>query len=375
MQRTAIYWLVYIKTNSPFMLGMTVFISQIPSFLLSPVGGIVSDRYNRYRVMLTTQIASMLQALLLFVIVAFTKYQLWEIFLLSGFLGVINAFDVPARQALIHDIIGDKNLLSNAIALNSSMVNLAWLVGPVLAGFILKYWGADQCFLLNSISFIAVICSLLCLKLPAYKKNTNKKESYFTDFKAGFDYLIKNPNIGIIILYIASVSLLILPFSTLLPIYAKTILHGDSSTFGYLNGGIGIGAICGTLFIASIKTTMKLRKVLIINLIIFGIGLICFSYSNLLYLNLLFCLLCGIGMVSQTTICNTIIQTSSSMEMRGRIISFFAMAFFGMQTLGGLLIGSVSHLIGGKLTILLEGIVAILLALVFYSKIIKKSTI
>jgi MFS family permease len=364
MQRTAVYWLVYTKTHSAFMLGVAVFAAQFPSFLLSPLGGVISDRYNRYRVLLTTQIASLVQASLLTILVMFTNYNVAEILAFSVLLGTINAFDVPARQSLIYEIVGSKENLGNAIALNSSMVNLARLIGPAVSGIVLEKLGAGTCFLINAVSFLAVITSLLMMKLPAYiAKPHNKK--VVSEFKEGWKYLNNTPSIGLVILMLAFISLLILPFTTLLPVYAKVIFLGGASTFGYLNSAIGFGAIAGAIFLASLKPGVELKRILFINLLIFGAGLILFSHTAHLPASLFFAMIAGFGMMSQTTISNTIIQTNVAPAMRGRVISYFAMAYFGMLPLGGLLIGAISEYIGAPNTILAEGIAAIVIAAIF----------
>jgi len=371
MQRTAVYWVIYIQTHSSFMLGVAVFATQFPSFLFSLIGGVVSDRYNRFQVLITTQVASMIQATLLTLLVLFTKYQVWEILTLSVLLGVINAFDVPARQALVYDMVDNKDDLSNAIALNSSMVNLARLVGPAFAGIVLEKLGAGICFLINAASFAAVLLSLLLMKLTKYIPSNSSKK-VLIELKEGFSYLRRTPSIGYIILLLACISLLALPFNTLLPVYAKVIFKGSASTFGYINSCFGLGAICGTLFLASLKKDANLRKILFINTIIFGGGLILFSHTAYFQLAMVFAVITGFGMMSQTTISNTIIQTNVAPDMRGRVISYFALAFFGMQPIGGLLVGTVSHYIGAPDTILAQGIAAIVIIFLFYFLLIKK---
>ena len=364
MQRTAVYWVIYTATHSALMLGLAVFAAQFPSFLFSPLGGVVSDRCNRYRVMIITQVAPLVQAVLLVVVVMFTQYALWEIFALSVLLGTINAFDVPARQSMVNEIINHKEDLPNAIALNSSMVNIARLIGPAISGIVLEKMGAGTCFLINAISFIAVILCLLFMRLPKHIRQQHTKKAIH-EFKEGWKYLKRTPSISLVILLIACISISVLPFTTLLPVFAKVIFKGNAATFGYLNSAIGLGAIGGTIFLASLKAGVNLKKILFINLLILGVGLILFSHITNLSVALLFAILSGFGMMSQTTITNTIIQTSVSQEMRGRIISYFAMAYFGMLPLGGLLIGMVSQYIGAPNTILAEGIFAVLIAFIF----------
>lgn len=364
MQRTAVYWLIYMQTHSTFMLGLAVFATQFPSFIFSPLGGVVSDRYNRYHVMLVTQVASLIQASLLAALVIFTQYTVWEILAFSVVLGTINAFDLPARQSMVNEMVDHKEDLPNAIALNSSMVHLARLIGPAVSGIVLEKLGAGTCFMINALSFITVIASLLFMKFPKFTKHSHPKK-VFKEFKEGFVYLKNTPTIGAVILLLAFVSLFVLPYNTLLPVYAKVIFKGNASTFGYLNSCIGLGALIGAIFLASLKTGANLKKILLINLIIFGVALILFSHMTNLFIALSFAMLAGFAMMSQTTICNTIIQTNVSTEMRGRVLSFYAMAFFGMQPMGGLLVGTISQYISAPNTILSEGIAAIIIAFLF----------
>lgn len=365
MQRTAVYWLVYDQTKSAFLLGMTVFCGQFPSFMFSILGGVVSDRYNRYRVLLTTQIASLLQAAILTTLVYTEHYTVWHILALSAVLGCINAFDVPARQALVYDMIDNKEHLPNAIALNSSMVNAARLVGPAVAGIVLEKFGAGICFMSNGASFLAVIISLLFMKLPSFvprERITTAKQ----DLKEGFYYLKNTPAISNVMIMLACISLVALPYITLLPIYARDIFEGSASTFGLLNSFVGIGAVSGALFLASLKTGTNLKVVLFRCTLLFSAGLMTFAYLTSFPAALGVICITGFGMMAQTTISNTIIQTTVAPAMRGRVISFYAMAFFGMQPIGGLLVGALAQAIGAPFTILCQGIATLLIAIIFF---------
>jgi MFS family permease len=364
MQRTAVYWVVYEKTHSTFMLGAALFASQFPSFLFSLFGGVVSDKYNRYRVVLFTQTAAMVQAALLALLVAFTQYTVWEVLSFSAMLGIINAFDVPARQALVYDMVEQKEDLGNAIALNSTMVNTAGLIGPAIAGLVLAKYGAANCFALNALSFIAVLVSLWRMKLPKWVggKQTKKVSEGLHE---GWRYLKNTPSIARVILLMAVSSLFLMPYFTLMPVYAKEILHRDAAMYGYLNSFTGLGAALGAIFLALLKSGANLRRILIIATLIFGVGLILFSYAVIIPFSLAFAMMAGLGMMLQMTLVITIIQTQVSMEMRGRVISYYAMAFFGMQPLGGLLIGFVSRYIHAPATLLAQGILAIIIAIAF----------
>jgi len=361
MQKTAVSWVIYTLTHSTFMLGLTLFASQFPSFLFSLMGGVVSDRYNRFRVLLATQVASMIQAILLAVLILANHYQVWEILGLSVLLGIINAFDVPARQSLVYEMVEDKNDLPNALALNSSMVNLSRLIGPAIAGIILEALGDGACFVGNAMSFVAVIASLLMMRLPTYEAKPHPK-NVFGELREGFSYLKRAPSISFILVMLALMSLMVLPYTTLIPYYARDVFHGTARTFGIIDSFIGLGAFSGAIFLASQKTGANLKMILFINTIIFGAGLLLFSHEHNYYLALLFVTIAGFGMMSQITVSNTLIQTTVNPNMRGRVISFYAMAFFGMQPLGGLLIGAISKWVGTPNTLMGEGVAALLVA-------------
>jgi MFS family permease len=365
MQKTAVSWVVYALTHSTFMLGLTLFASLFPSFIFSLIGGVVSDRYNRYRVLLTTQVASLIQALLLAILILLKHYAVWEILGLSVVLGVINAFDVPARQSLVYEMVDDKDDLPNALALNSSMVNLSRIVGPAIAGIVLESIGDGACFLLNALSFVAVIISLLMMKLPQYVTKVHKK-NVFGELKEGWAYIKHTPSIAFVLIMLALISLLVLPFSTLIPYYAKDVFKGTASTFGVIDSFIGLGAFSGAIFLASQKAGANLKKILFINTLIFGAGLILFSHEHFYPLALFFVTVAGFGMMSQITISNTLIQTTVAPDMRGRVISFYALAFFGMQPLGGLLVGSISKWIGTTDTLMGQGIAALLIGMLHW---------
>jgi MFS family permease len=367
MQRTAVSWVVYTLTKSPFMLGLSLFATQFPSFLFSTLGGVVSDRYWRWKVLLFTQAASLVQSVLMMILVWTDHYNVWEILGLGLVLGSINAFDVPARQALVYEMIDNKENLSNALALNSSMVNLARLIGPAIAGVVLHNLGAHICFLLNSVSFLAVIGSLLQMKLPPYVK-TERAKNALGEWKEGWVYLRNNPSIARPILMLAAMSLLVIPYNTLLPIYAKVIFHGNASTFGLIDSFIGVGAISGALFLATRVggTDASRKKILRNNTIIFGLGLIGFSYMTSFPIAMVFAIISGFGMMAQTTMTNTIIQTTVAPEMRGRVISYFAMSYFGMMPVGSLLVGTVSQYISAPATVMSEGIAALVVVAVFW---------
>jgi MFS family permease len=358
MQKTAVSWVVYALTHSKFMLGLSLFASMFPAFIFSFLGGVTADRHNRYRVLLITQVASMVQAVVLTLLIISKHYNVWAILACSFVLGIINAFDVPARQSLVNELIEDKRYLGNALALNSSMVNLSRLIGPAIAGLVLEKFGDAICFGSNAISFIAVISCILMMRLPK-QQTVRPEKNILQDLKDGWSYLRNAKALRFIISMLAFISLFVLPFSTLIPVYAKDIFKGTASTFGIIDSMIGLGAFGGAMFLASLKPGSNLRKVLAVNTLIFGAGLVLFSHMPSYPLALMCAMLAGFGMMSQVTITNTLVQTTADPKMRGRMISFYAMAFFGMQPLGGLIVGSVSQMIGVPNTVLAEGCIAI----------------
>lgn len=364
-QRTAVVWVVYTMTHSTLMIGLTYFAEQFPSFLLSIPGGIVADRYNRYKVLMVTQVASAIQAIALTILVFMEHMVVWQILALSVFLGMVNAFDVPARQPLVHDIIDDPADLPNAIALNSTLNNLSRLIGPALAGIMLAKFGADICFLLNALSFAAVIFCLILMKLPPHKPLAVKKK-VMTDLVEGFNYIRKTREIRRVILLLTCVCLLVLPYNTLLPVYARVIFQGDSITFGYLNSAIGLGAVTGAFTLASLKSGTNFKKLLLADTVLLGISLVLFSYTTSLPLSLLIAVVCGFGTMAFVPVCNTLLQLESEAHMRGRVISYFAMAAFGMLPLGSMITGAVSKWIDPPAVIFGQGILALLIGAIAY---------
>ena len=364
MQRTAVVWVVYSITNSAFLIGITLFAEQFPSFLFSIPGGVAADRYDRHKIIKITQILSIIQSVLMALMVMSGHTTVWAILTLSVILGIINAFDVPARQALVHDVVTDPADLPNAIALTTAMASLAGLLGPVLSGIVLSTLGAAFCFFMNAASFGAVMLSLVLMRLPAAPPR-KKDKKVLAEFAEGFAYLTQSPNIGWMILMLALMSLLVLPYNTLLPVFAKEIFNGNASTYGLINGFIGAGAVIGTVFLASRKPGAPLKKILFISSIILSVGLVCFSQSHNFSAAMLFAVLVGFGSVAQFTVTNIVAQSESAPEMRGRIIGILLMAIFGMAPLGSLLVGAVSERVGAPATMLAQGGIGVVLTLLF----------
>lgn len=372
MQRTAVVWLIYSLTNSAYMIGVTIFAELFPSFVFSIFGGITADRYNRYRIVNLTQIISMIQAVLLAVLIISGHQVVWEILTLSVLLGIVNSFDVPARQAMINDVLDDKSDLANALSLNASMASFGKLMGPVVSGIVLEKFGAGVCFILNAASFAFVMLALSMMKnLPPYMPKENKQK-VMKDFADGFAYLWKVPSIGIIIIVLTIECTLVIPYDTLLPIFAKEIFKGNASTYGYITGFIAVGAIIGSIFLASVKTANQ-RMNLFISMLTLAIGLIIFSHLNSFYLAMFFAVVCGFGTAAQNTITNVIIQSETEEYMRGRAISIMLMAMFGMVPIGSLMIGAVSEKIGAPNAMLCQGIIGVIIAICFFVSLRRKS--
>ena len=359
MQRMAVSWLIYSVTNSAFILGIVAFAGQIPVMLLSPYAGAYVDRHSRYRTLLKTQVFSMIQAGLLSLIVFLHFYNIAAIAVLSVMLGIINAFDTPARQSLMIVLVDDKNDLQNAIALNSSMVTLARLVGPAVGGILLSGYGEDVCFFINFISFLAVLASLLCMKLTIPVR-AKPAQPIWQGLKEGYEYLQYNRGIRSVILLMACISLLVMPYSTLLPVYAKVVFNGDVTTFSWLNSISGLGALMGAIFMATLKGGKSLLRIIVYGTLLFCICLALFSFNKNLVTALLCIMLAEAGMLSMIAATNTYVQTNVEERMRGRVISYYVMAFQGMQPIGAFLVGFSGHFFSVQHTVLIEGLAGII---------------
>ena len=372
MQRTAVIWVIYSITHSAFLIGVTIFAEQFPSFLFSFAGGVAADRYNRYQIIRITQITSMIQSVLLALLVFTGHPVVWEMLALSVILGIINAFDVPARQSLVHVVVADPSDLPNAVALTTATASLAQLLGPALAGIVLSAWGASVCFLINAASFGGVIVSLILMKLPSWQPARSGK-TMLGEFWEGITYVRKTPVIGQIILMVAIASLLVMPYNTVLPVFAKVIFKGGASTFGYITSFVGVGAVLGTIFLASRKPDAQLNRLLFISTILMGVGLICFALIRNFPVAMLFAVVIGFGGMTQYTVCNIMVQSDSEPHMRGRAIGILLMAIFGMLPLGSLMVGALSQHIGAPATVLGEGVISLLLPLVFFNFLTKRA--
>ena len=367
IQRIAMPWLVYDMTKSVMLLGLVGFLGQFPTFLLSPYAGVLTDRWNKYHILLVTQVLSMIQACILSALIFSGSIEVWSILVLSAFLGCVNAFDVPARQAFLIEMVEDKDDLGNAIALNSSMFNGARLVGPSIAGVMIALTGEGVCFLINALSYIFVLGSLLLMKVKL-KENKYENKSFIKEFREGFSYTFRFLPIKYIIILLSLISLMGMPYTVLMPVFAKEILHGGPHTFGFLMGASGLGALVCALFLASRKKIEGLERLIPLAAGLFGMGLVLFSFSRSFILSLIFMALVGYSQILQTASSNTLLQTIVEDRMRGRVMSFYAMGFMGTAPFGSLLAGWLAKVIGTPYTILFGGLSCIAGAIVFTKK-------
>jgi MFS family permease len=367
MQQIAMSWLVYRLTNSAFLLGVIGFSGQICSFFFSPFAGVISDRWNRHRILIATQSLAMGQAFVLATLTLTGIIVVHHLIILSFFLGFVNAFDMPTRQAFVVEMVEKREDLGNAIALNSFLFNGARLVGPSVAGILISILGEGMCFLLNGLSFLAVIVALLAMKIAPNRRETERTRLW-RELKEGFAYAFGFPPIRSILFFLGWISLVGMANTTLMPVFAKDMLHGGPQTYGFLMGAIGVGAIIGAIFLASRKSVLGLGRIITIALAIFGIGLISFSLSHLLWLSLILLTLTGFGMMVHMASSNTILQTMVDDDKRGRVMSLYTMAFMGMAPFGSLAGGSLASKIGAPYTLIIGGTSCILGSFLFANK-------
>ena len=360
MTRIATAWLVYRLTKSAVLLGTVSFAGQIPTFLLAPFAGVLVDRWNRHTVLVWTQALAMVQSLALAILTLTHRVTIAEVLVLSAFQGCINAFDMPGRQSFLIQMVSDdtgkteKQDLSNAIALNSSIVNMARLVGPSLAGLVIAAVGEGYCFAIDGVSYIAVVVSLLMMRVPpsTLKRATT---SMLEQLREGWSYVVNFRPIRTILTLFALLSLMGMPFIVLMPIFASQVLHGGPHTLGYLMGASGVGALVSALSLALRKSVRGLTTMIQIAAVMFGSGLILFGLSRHLALSLLLMLIVGFGMMQGLAASNTVIQTLAPEDKRGRVMSYYTMAFVGMTPFGSLLAGGLAHKFGAPHAVMITG--------------------
>ncbi len=367
MTRIATAWLVYQLTRSSLLLGTVGFAGQIPTFLLAPLAGVLVDRLDRRQVLLWTQALAMLQSLALAWLTLSHRITIAEVLALSVFQGVINAFDMPARQSFLVQMVEDRADLSNAIAINSSMVNLARLVGPSLAGLVIAASSEGWCFLLDGISYVAVIVSLLLMRVRVARAPRGTS-SLIAQMREGWTYVSTFVPVRTILLLFAIISLMGMPYVVLMPIFAAQVLHGGPHTLGFLMGAAGVGAVVSALSLVVRRSVRGLTKMLPIAALLFGTSLVLFGLSRVLWLSLLLMLVTGFGMMQGLTASNTIIQTLVPEDKRGRVMSYYTAAFVGMAPFGSLLAGALASRIGAPRTVMVTGSCCIVGAVWFWSR-------
>jgi MFS family permease len=367
MTRIATSWLVYRLTNSALLLGVVSFAGQIPAFFLAPIAGVWIDRWNRHRTLVWTQALSMIQSFALAALALTHVINIWSLMALVLMQGLINAFDMPARQAFVVEMIVDRADLGNAIALNSSMVNGARLIGPAIGGLIIAAVGEGYCFLIDGISYIAVIISLLMMTVDR-KAARGSAKRVCGELMEGWKYVVESDAIRSILLQLALVSLLAMPYMVLMPIMVGTVLHGGPHTLGFLMGASGVGALISAISLAMRRTVVGLGRMIAISSAMFGAGLIVLGLSRVFWISMPVMLFTGFGMMQQLAASNTILQTIVADDKRGRVMSFYTLAVLGITPIGSLLAGTFASKFGAPATLAGGGVCCLAGAMWFARK-------
>lgn len=367
MTRIAMSWLVYRLTNSALLLGVVGFASQIPNFLLGPFAGVWVDRWDRHRTLVWTQSLSMIQSFALAALALSGTATIWEIILLALFQGLINAFDMPTRQSFVIQMVDRREDLLNAIALNGSMVNSASLVGPAIAGVVIAAVGEGYCFLIDGISYIAVIISLLAMRITVPQARRPPRD-IAQELQEGWQYVRESVPIRSLLTNLGLVSMFGFPYSTLMPLFAGEVLHGGPNTLGFLMSAVGVGALIGTASLTVLRTVDGLAPRIGIATAIAGLGSIVFGFSHVLWLSILILPFIGFGLMQQMAPTNTILQTIVHDEKRGRVMSFYGMAFLGMVPFGSLLAGYLAARVGASHTMMCNGAICLAASVLFWRR-------
>jgi MFS family permease len=368
MQQVAMGWLVYRLTSSAFLLGLVAFGAQGPSFILAPIAGVLADRLNRRRIIIGAQAVMMVQASILTVLVLTGSVEFWHVLALSSVFGCASAFDIPARQSFLLEMVGNRDDLPNAIALNSSIFNAARLVGPAIAGFMIAQFGEGVAFFSNAASYIAVLVALLMIRVTP-RPRISGVANILSNLREGFSYAYNFPPIRDVLLLVAVVALFGIPFSVLLPVIAVKTLQGDARTLGFLMSATGFGALSGALFLAARESVRGLSRVVVASATLFGTSLIGIAFSRSLILSCALLVFAGFGMMVQMAASNTFLQTVVDDDKRGRIMSLYTMAFIGVAPFGSLLAGALADRIGAAITIAAGGLICLVGVLMFARRI------
>lgn len=362
MQQLALSWLTYKLTNSPFLLGAVAFVGTAPAFFLSPIAGVLSDRFNRHKLIIFTQTTSMILAFVLAALAFSGQVQLWQIILIGILSGLVNAVDMPVRQAFVIDLVQDKKDLPNAIALNSSLMNLTRLLGPAVAGGVIAMFGEGVCFLANGISYIAVIAALLAMRFPKPAVVSPQTKSIALHIKEGFSYAFNFFPIRSLLLVSAVSSMAGMPLSTLMPALARDTFHGGASTLGYLMSASAVGSLLGTILLASRSSLRGIGRHIVVAMVAFSAAMMIFAFNRSFAAALVLLAVIGFGTMFQMAASNTLLQTLVEEDKRGRVMSIYSMCFMGMMPLGSLLAGSLASLVGSTVTIFVAGVLCLAVA-------------
>lgn len=364
IQNLALGWLIYRLTDSSFLLGVVGFAGQIPSLVLTPFAGVFADRLNRRKVLITTQAISMAMAFALAFLFFTGRIEIWHIIAISIVNGMSLAFDTPFRHAFLVEMVGNKELLPNAIALNSTLINSARFIGPTVGGFLIALVGEGYCFLINGVSFLAVIGSLLAMTVVPLNKGKHRG-SIVVELVEGLRYSFNFKPIRYLILFVVAMGFFGLPFQVFLPVFARDILHGDSQMLGYLTGSMGAGALLGAFYLASRKGVCSIPKTIMFTSFVASFGLVAFSLSSNPIISIVLIFFTGFGMIAQFAATNTLIQHIVDDDKRGRVVALYGMSFMGITPLGSLLLGAISPWAGVQITLVGSGVFCLVAALIY----------
>ena len=367
IQNLALGWLVYRLTDSAFYLGLVGFAGQIPALILTPIAGVYADRLNRRNILMLTQFIPMVLAFLLSILVFTDTISITLILIVVVINGLALSFDTPFRHAFLLEMIGDRKLITNAVALNSTLVNTARFIGPTLGGILIALFGEAYCFLINGFSFMAMLAALTMMHVPRFVKKVSER-SVLADLKVGFKYTWNYFPARYMILLVMVTSIFGLPFQAFLPVFARDILHGDSRTLGFLTGAVGAGALTGAFYLAMREGVSKIPSIIRFSAFVFAIGLFIFSVSNVVWLSVLILYFSGFGMITQFSATNTLLQTVVDEDKRGRVLAFYSMSFMGFTPIGSLMLGTMSDFLGVPLTFSIAAAALLMAALLFSGK-------
>lgn len=368
IQNIALGWLVFTLTDSPVWLGVVGFAGQIPALFLTPIAGVLADRLNQRKVLLATQLFPMLLSFILAYLSLTGHVKVWHLLVIASLNGVATAFDTPFRHAFVVEMLGGKELLQNAIALNSTLINSARFIGPMLGGFLIHWVGEGMCFLINGVSFLAIVLALHSMRVTPMNLG-RKHGSILMELEQGIRYAFGNTTMRHLLLLVITASFVGLPFQVFLPVFARDILGGGSQTLGLLTGAVGAGALLGAIFLASLKGIKHLPRIILATITTFSIGLMGFSLSPNIYLSISLLFVTGFGMIVLFASTNTFLQTMVNDEVRGRVMSLYGMSFLGFTPLGSLLLGYITSFISVPMTVLTAGALCLAVSVIFFRKI------